>query len=421
MPNLKLKYIIDEDGDRVAPITHIDAVRNSNGDSLTGLMAPEKLGFGIGTCSTSSGTALEVVLSDYELVQNGFVAVTFENDVPANATLNINSKGAKPIIYKGAAIESDTIKADDTVMFSYDGTNYVVTSLGGGGAVVNPNEIVYISLSQGGGSNSDLIGVAITITDDDSGDTILSTTWQGNLFMQEIAVNTNYTVTVGSVTGYVSNTTQSYTAAYQKERTISFTYFALGVYIESTDHNYYTSSQWASSGKTANAICLVTSTIQIGIAPVSVNKPYHSSSQDSSFGNYMTAVSKSGQLQYYDGEEDTIRIRQYNKAKGTNTTNYAAPYCMEYVFGDGSKGGYVMSSGEANIMIQNKTAINACASIIGFTIPGNFMTSTYSGLYSTSDPTVCFLYVDWTNSNITGTGGVNLGSSGSKIPVRKLI
>lgn len=34
MPNLKAKYIIDENGDRVAPITHIDAVRDSNGDSL---------------------------------------------------------------------------------------------------------------------------------------------------------------------------------------------------------------------------------------------------------------------------------------------------------------------------------------------------------------------------------------------------
>ena len=68
MPNLKLKYIIDENGDRVAPITHIDAVRNSNGDSLTSLISPENLGNGIGTCSTSSGTALTVSLTGYELV-----------------------------------------------------------------------------------------------------------------------------------------------------------------------------------------------------------------------------------------------------------------------------------------------------------------------------------------------------------------
>ena len=74
-------------------------------------------GNGIGTCSTSSGTALTVSLTGYELVTNGFVAVTFSNDVPANATLNVNNKGAKPIYYKGSAITADTIKADDTVMF----------------------------------------------------------------------------------------------------------------------------------------------------------------------------------------------------------------------------------------------------------------------------------------------------------------
>ena len=93
-----------------------------------------KLGNGIGTCSTSSGTALEVTLANYKLVKNGIVAVTFEHDVPANATLNINNKGAKPIYNEGSAIEADVIKAGKTVMFAYDGTNYVVTSLGGNGA-----------------------------------------------------------------------------------------------------------------------------------------------------------------------------------------------------------------------------------------------------------------------------------------------
>ena len=69
-----------------------------------------KLGNGIGTCSTSTGTALEVTLANYKLVKNGIVAVTFEYDVPANATLNINNKGAKPIYNEGSAIEADVIK-----------------------------------------------------------------------------------------------------------------------------------------------------------------------------------------------------------------------------------------------------------------------------------------------------------------------
>ena len=90
-----------------------------------------KLGSGIGTCSTSSGTALTVSLSDYNLVTNGIVMITFENDVPAGATLNINSKGAKSIYYKGAVITADTIKAGDMVTMAYDGTNYIVQSIGG--------------------------------------------------------------------------------------------------------------------------------------------------------------------------------------------------------------------------------------------------------------------------------------------------
>ena len=101
--------------------------------SITAATAdPAKLGIGVGTCSTEAATQEKTVtLQDYQLKKNGFVAVTFENDVPANATLNVNGKGAKPIYYKGAAITAGTIKASDTVTFVYDGTNYVVASLGG--------------------------------------------------------------------------------------------------------------------------------------------------------------------------------------------------------------------------------------------------------------------------------------------------
>lgn len=86
-------------------------------------------GNGIGTCSTSSGTALAASLTGYELVLNGFVSVTFEHDVPASATLNVNSKGAKSIIYNGSAIGSNVIKSGNTATFCYDGTNYIVVSI----------------------------------------------------------------------------------------------------------------------------------------------------------------------------------------------------------------------------------------------------------------------------------------------------
>lgn len=82
---------------------------------------PYSLGFGYGTCTTAAATAAKVasVSSSYKLTGGGIVAVKFSEDVPANATLNINSKGAKAIYYKGAAITAGVIKAGDTVTMCY--------------------------------------------------------------------------------------------------------------------------------------------------------------------------------------------------------------------------------------------------------------------------------------------------------------
>ena len=83
------------------------------------------LGQGYGTCTTAADTAAKVVtLSNYVLTVGGVVAVKFTNAVPANATMNINSKGAKAIYYRGSAIVANIIKAGDTATFIYDGTQY---------------------------------------------------------------------------------------------------------------------------------------------------------------------------------------------------------------------------------------------------------------------------------------------------------
>lgn len=83
------------------------------------------LGQGYGTCGTAADTAAKAVtLSNYALTLGGVVVVKFTNAVPASATLNVNSKGAKPIFYKGAAITANVIQAGDVATFIYDGTNY---------------------------------------------------------------------------------------------------------------------------------------------------------------------------------------------------------------------------------------------------------------------------------------------------------
>ena len=90
---------------------------------------PVKLGFAYGTCSTAAATAAKTVsLSSYTLTTNGYVAIKFTYDVPASATLNINSKGAKAMYYRGAAITGDIIKAGDVAVFVYS-TYYHLVSI----------------------------------------------------------------------------------------------------------------------------------------------------------------------------------------------------------------------------------------------------------------------------------------------------
>ena len=99
---------------------------------------PEDIGFGYGTCTTASDTDAKIVtLADYVLTVNGFVAVSFTNAVNANATLNINNQGARPIYNKGVAIEDEVIEAGDTAAFVYDGTHYnLITSSGSSGHII---------------------------------------------------------------------------------------------------------------------------------------------------------------------------------------------------------------------------------------------------------------------------------------------
>ena len=83
------------------------------------------LGQGYGTCTTAEATAAKVVsLGSYTLTTGGIVAVKFTYGVPASATMNINSRGAKAIYFKGAAITAGVIKAGDTATFVYNGSQY---------------------------------------------------------------------------------------------------------------------------------------------------------------------------------------------------------------------------------------------------------------------------------------------------------
>lgn len=91
---------------------------------------PPKLGFGYGTCSTAAATVAKTAsITNYALTTGAYVTIKFENDVPASATLNITSKGAKPIWFHGAAITAGIIKAGDYVTMVYSGSYYHIVSI----------------------------------------------------------------------------------------------------------------------------------------------------------------------------------------------------------------------------------------------------------------------------------------------------
>ncbi len=112
----------------------MDAKGHVTGVVSKGLWSPnntysnEGLGNGYGTCSTAEATAAKTAtLSNYALVKNGYVSIKFTHGLCANATLNINSNGAKSIFIDGAAVTATTAKrvlAGDIATFVYDGTQY---------------------------------------------------------------------------------------------------------------------------------------------------------------------------------------------------------------------------------------------------------------------------------------------------------
>ena len=86
-------------------------------------------GFGQGYTTqnnTSSSASVTATFSGYAMNVGGIVVVKFTYDVPANATLNITSKGAKPIYYRDSPITAGVIKAGDTATFMYSTNKFIL-------------------------------------------------------------------------------------------------------------------------------------------------------------------------------------------------------------------------------------------------------------------------------------------------------
>ena len=84
-----------------------------------------------GTCTTGAGTAAKAVTcSNFKLYTGALIAVKMTNaNSAANATLNVNSTGAKSIYANGAALtatDADNWTAGSTVLFAYNGSQWEI-------------------------------------------------------------------------------------------------------------------------------------------------------------------------------------------------------------------------------------------------------------------------------------------------------
>lgn len=110
-------------------ITYTDGTSST----VTGPTIPSTnvaFGQGYASCSTAASTAAKTAsLSGYVLKSGGVVAVRFTYAVPASATLNINSTGAKYMYHKNAYIKAGVIEAGDVATFMYNGSYYILLSV----------------------------------------------------------------------------------------------------------------------------------------------------------------------------------------------------------------------------------------------------------------------------------------------------
>ena len=147
-------------------------------------------------------------------------------------------------------------------------------------------ETVHVTLSQNGGSDSDLTGQSVTITNTTKSTTVYNGTWSGSTIAVTIPVGDSYTITVGSLSGYTVKTTRTSKAnSFLKE--IDFRYTAFGVYVEAIDGSLYTSSQWSSAGKSANAVVVISDSLKYRMHLDNADKQVHST-YNAALENYLT-------------------------------------------------------------------------------------------------------------------------------------
>ena len=263
-------------------------------------------------------------------------------------------------------------------------------------------ETVTITLSQKGGSDSALIGAAVTVKDSD-GNTLLSTTWQGSGIVLKVKADVKYTVSCASVSNYSSPSSVTYTASVANTRSVSlsYTYAPLGVWILDTSGNLTAAANWnTANNSNAVGVAVITNNCRFVIAPAYASTGMAWASNTSTqLPSVTTTTSETDAKADYAGQNNTAAIVSY-----LGSASSAAAVCQAYTFKNG-KSGYLWSAGEAYAAYQNKSAIDTALSKIGATAMN---TSNYHWT-STQSSSGSAWYLRWYDGGVSRSGKSNYG------------
>lgn len=106
---------------------------DKNGASYYNITDGDKLlsAVGSGYCEgTKNGSAITATIAGFKLTKGGVIVLKMSSALPENATLNINSTGAKPIYWEnGTALrgmDMANVASANTWILMYDGDHYVI-------------------------------------------------------------------------------------------------------------------------------------------------------------------------------------------------------------------------------------------------------------------------------------------------------
>lgn len=109
----------------------VQSLNSAIGEKQTSITDGAQVGLGYGTSSDNASVqARTATLANFIMLKNMPVSIRFTTAINVdNATLNINSQGAKPIMIEGAALQPGVVKTGNVVTLIYDGTNWNIVEI----------------------------------------------------------------------------------------------------------------------------------------------------------------------------------------------------------------------------------------------------------------------------------------------------